>query len=363
MLIQNKLYFASFILLSALFFTNCKNESGHKPNIEIEKVKDSKKSTSTNSNPKTAEMISKVKTAVSKINPDNITYYLNESRAQLLESKMANLDGIEKSNMQIQYASELLNAGYTDQSITSFESVIKDLERADIQNKEAILYKIKKQLAIAYMRKGEQENCLQNHTSASCIIPIAKEGQHQLREGSEKTIQLLNELLKEKPNDKECQYLLNIAHMTLGQYPNKVDKPFAINARYFETSPFPKFTDIGTELGVGVSELSGGTCIDDFNNDGYLDIIASSWGFDDQIQYFENNKNGGFVNKTKEAGLSGVTGGLNLRHADYDNDGNLDFIILRGAWFFQEGKIPNSLMRNNGDGTFTDETISAGLYS
>ena len=59
----------------------------------------------------------------------------------------------------------------------------------------------------------------------------------------------------------------------------------------------------------------------------------------------------------------GVKGGLNLKHADYDNDGDLDFIILRGAWFFTEGRIPNSLIRNNGDGTFTDVTLEAGIYS
>ena len=117
------------------------------------------------------------------------------------------------------------------------------------------------------------------------------------------------------------------------------------------------------ELGVAVNLKSGGTCVDDFNGDGYLDIIASSWGFNDQIRYFENDRQGGFIDKTKDAGLEDVTGGLNLRHADYNNDGNLDFIILRGAWLSVYGSIPNSLMRNNGDGTFTDVTVDSGIYS
>ena len=59
----------------------------------------------------------------------------------------------------------------------------------------------------------------------------------------------------------------------------------------------------------------------------------------------------------------GLTGGLNLIHADYDNDGDNDVLVLRGAWRFEAGKIPNSLLQNNGKGQFTDVTYAAGLGS
>jgi hypothetical protein len=130
--------------------------------------------------------------------------------------------------------------------------------------------------------------------------------------------------------------------MTLGQYPIKVPEKFRIAPEYFQKSAnFPIFKDIAMGLEVDTKALSGGTCIDDFNND----------------------KNGGFIDKTNSTGLVGVTGGLNLRHADYNNDGHIDFLILRGAWFFDQGKIPNSLIRNNGDGTFLDVTVETGIYS
>ena len=45
--------------------------------------------------------------------------------------------------------------------------------------------------------------------------------------------------------------------------------------------------------------------------------------------------------------------------ADYDGD--VDFLVVRGAWLEQHGRHPNSLVRNNGDGTFTDVTFDAGL--
>ena len=78
---------------------------------------------------------------------------------------------------------------------------------------------------------------------------------------------------------------------------------------------------------------------------------------------FDNDGKGSFIDVTERTGLVGVTGGLNLRHADYNNDGHMDFLILRGGWFRDQGKIPNSLIRNNGDGTFSDVTVKAGIYS
>jgi tetratricopeptide (TPR) repeat protein len=312
----------------------------------------------------TAEMIEKVKTAVSRINPDKITYYLNATRAKRIEQEMQTLTGPARINASVRYAQELLNAGQTDLAIQTFSDLILEIEKLDGGNKEESVHFLKKNLAIAYLRKGEQENCLVNHTNESCIIPIGPKAIHQLRDGSSNAIRLFNEVLAAKPDDMDSKYLLNIAHMTLGQYPDGVQEQYRIPSAYFDSNPsFPVFKDIAMDLGVDMTALSGGTCVDDFNGDGYLDIIASSWGFSDQIKYFENDQQGGFIDKTLATGLKGVSGGLNLRHADFNNDGHLDFIILRGAWFFDQGQIPNSLIRNNGDGTFTDVTISSGIYS
>ena len=50
-----------------------------------------------------------------------------------------------------------------------------------------------------------------------------------------------------------------------------------------------------------------------------------------------------------------------MLQADYDNDGDVDVLVLRGAWLSRSGLHPNSLLRNNGDGTFTDVTFDSGL--
>ncbi len=100
---------------------------------------------------------------------------------------------------------------------------------------------------------------------------------------------------------------------------------------------------------------------DDFDNDGYLDLVVSPWDPAGQLQWFRNQQDGTFVDCTQDAGLAGLCGGLNLIQADYDNDGDLDIFVLRGAWLGRAGRHPNSLLRNNGDRTFTDVTLAVGM--
>lgn len=64
---------------------------------------------------------------------------------------------------------------------------------------------------------------------------------------------------------------------------------------------------------------------------------------------------------TTSANLIGITGGLNLNQADFNNDGFLDVFVMRGGWFGAAGLHPNSLLNNNGDRTFKDIAFDAGL--
>ena len=52
---------------------------------------------------------------------------------------------------------------------------------------------------------------------------------------------------------------------------------------------------------------------------------------------------------------------MNLVQTDYNNDGHLDIFVLRGGWLGEGGRHANSLLHNNGDRTFVDVTVRAGL--
>ena len=156
--------------------------------------------------------------------------------------------------------------------------------------------------------------------------------------------------------------LLNIAYMTIGGYPNQVPEAYLIPERVFKsTVDFPRFKNIAPGMKLSTYSLCGGAITDDFDNDGLLDVVASTWSSNGQLRIFHNNGDGNFAGRTGKSGLLGLYGGLNLLSADYNNDGNLDILVLRGAWLGARGQYPNSLLKNNGDGTFTDVTFKAGL--
>ena len=289
--------------------------------------------------------------------------FLSAERANIFSQiAKAGTDPKEVLEFRTRYPIELLNSGRPEQSMKEFwelRGFLKDENLLELNKDLLRRYEV-----VAFLRLGEQENCLANHTIESCLFPIQGGGIHTLQRGSRGAITILNQWLAEAPSNLSARWWLNIASMTLGEYPGKVPAQWLIPPSVFE-SPYDikRFHDISGNLGLDTDGLAGGAIIDDFDADGYLDVIHSSWGSLDPLHYYRNNRDGTFTDQSRVSGLAGVLGGLNLIQADYNNDGHLDFLVLRGAWFGAQGKIPNSLIRNNGDGTFDDVTEETGLLS
>ncbi len=276
--------------------------------------------------------------------------------------------------VQVRYlfmlGNEQMLAGDSAASAQTYEKLLKVVaENEDLPFTEDAIHRVKTSLAIAYLRQGEQENCIEHHNIDRCLLPIRDAGIHTLQGGSRAAIAAFTELLEESPDDLGFRWLLNIAYMTVGEFPDGVPERWRIPAEAFDSDyDIGRFYDVAPQLGLDVFGLSGGAIMDDFSGDGYLDIMASGFGLDEQIRFFVNNRDGTFTERTREATLTGIVGGLNIFQADYDNDGHLDLLVLRGAWLQDDGKHPNSLLRNNGPGadghvTFTDVTEKAGLLS
>ncbi|MEX0770056.1 MAG: CRTAC1 family protein [Balneolaceae bacterium] len=292
--------------------------------------------------------------------------YANRARVELLKSNPIPPGIDRRIQFQGTLAQELVYAGQTEEAIEILNSVLQELETEHTDLLEKYERSIVDLLAFSYLRLGEQQNCLINHSADSCLFPIRGEGVHSITEGSEKAMEMYRRILQTWGTDNmEARWLLNIAYMTLGRHPDDVPEQWLIPPDVFESDyEISRFPDIALQAGLADEmSLSGGSITEDFNRNGFIDIIASSWGLSDPLRYFENNGEGRFIDKTEEAGLTGIVGGLNLRHADFNNDGYADVLVLRGAWLGEAGLHPNSLLRNNGDGTFSDITESAGLLS
>jgi hypothetical protein len=148
--------------------------------------------------------------------------------------------------------------------------------------------------------------------------------------------------------------------MTLGQHPRSVPPQylFAID-RFGSEFDIGRFKDVAPLVGVDRFNQAGGAIMDDFDNDGLLDIVVTSWDPAQAMAFYRNKGDGTFEDRTAAAGLTKQLGGLNAVQTDYNNDGFLDIFIARGAWLLQP--MRPTLLRNNGDGTFTDVTREAGL--
>jgi hypothetical protein len=213
---------------------------------------------------------------------------------------------------------------------------------------------------IAGMREGENDNCLECRGRGACIFPICPTAVHKNPTGSRRAIQHFTEYLKEFPEDLGVRWLLNLAYMTLGQFPHGVPAQYLLSFDKFgREDDIGQFQDIAHLVGVYRFNEAGGAIMDDFDNDGLLDLVLTSSDPAQAMAFFHNKGDGSFEERTEAAGLSKQYGGLNCVQTDYNNDGFLDIFIPRGAWF--QHPMRPSLLRNNGNGTFTDVTRQAGL--
>ena len=255
----------------------------------------------------------------------------------------------------------LLNSeGEPDRSYEVLREARSVVERADRVAQEFLFTIIYFQGVVA-LRRGENENCIMCRGESSCILPIAPAAVHTFPAGSRLAIEHFTEYLEQFPNDLGARWLLNLAHMTLGEHPGKVDPRFLVSLDRFRSSEFNigKFRDIGHQAGVNRFNQSGGAIMEDFDNDGWLDLVTSSYDPLERLAVYWNKGDGHFEERGESAGVANQLGGLYCVQTDYNNDGRMDVYIPRGAWL--PLAVRPSLLRNNGDRTFSDVTEEAGL--
>jgi hypothetical protein len=312
------------------------------------------------SNRRMAQRLARIREAI----PPQENPYANRQRAKLLaQSDWDGLPAGEELDRRIQLAVELLRSGQTTAALAETQRVaaLARRHRPTDQPLEWFLQQLK---AIGHLRLAEQENCIAHHNTDSCLLPLPAGGVHQNKTPSRKAIEALTACLRLRPGDLGARWLINLAHMTLGEYPESVPRKLLIPPQVFASgAKLPRFRDVAPEAGLAVLGLSGGVAADDFTGDGHLDVICSSWGTADPLRFFVSDGRGAFQEATQRAGLEGITGGLNLCHADFDNDGFRDVLVLRGAWLETSKQYPNSLLRNHRGEYFEDVTEQAGLLT
>lgn len=137
--------------------------------------------------------------------------------------------------------------------------------------KRGLFLSVKFALGVAYLRLGETQNCCKQNTADSCIMPIQGDGIHTEEEGSRRAIECFQFVLNNSDERSvmwlRSRWLLNLAHMTVGDYPERVPKNYLIpQAQFLAGEPFTKFTNVAAQKGVATFSLSGGVIADDFDD-------------------------------------------------------------------------------------------------
>jgi hypothetical protein len=279
-------------------------------------------------------------------------------RRESLASSQKSLEGFTSrlpfDVMQAHFALAQLHAydGRMDVALSQYREAY-ETARAGVP---AAAFRMEEAVGVAYLHKSGMEN---GTPGDMCLFPL-RPGQSYTRTGdSERAIDHFLKLLKQKPDDLELRWLLNLAYMTTGRYPRAVPPAYLIPpAAFASTEDVGRFRDVAPQAGLNVVATAGGVIVDDLAGNGRFDIVTSNFDSCGPMHYFRNNGNGTFSERTSAAGLDGQLGGLNIVQTDYNNDGCKDILLLRGGWELPQR---NSLLRNNCDGKFTDVTIASGL--
>ncbi len=159
------------------------------------------------------------------------------------------------------------------------------------------------------------------------------------------------------------------------------------HAALFHNNHDGTFTDVAAKAGVTNDRWGFGVTIGDYDNDGWPDIFVSNWG---KNRLYHNNHDGTFTDVAEKAGVTLGNWSAGASWGDYDGDGRLDLFIA-GYVHFDRDHLPyqktaaagfndceyhgehvmcgprglqgepDHLFHNNGDGTFTDVSVKAGV--
>ena len=177
-------------------------------------------------------------------------------------------------------------------------------------------------------------------------------------------------------------------YMVNGSTFNALDgKEAPPHAALFHNNHDGTFSDVAAKAGVTNDRWGFGVAIADYDNDGWPDILVTNWG---KNRLYRNNHDGTFTDVAEQAGVTLGNWSAGATWGDYDGDGRLD-LFISGYVHFDRDNLPyehtkatafsycefrgepvmcgpknlegepDHLFHNNGDGTFTDVSVKAGV--
>ena len=290
--------------------------------------------------------------------------FFGTGRVRELQRELATLgegpeDDPGRATLLADLAKQLLRHGRIDEAIETLETAFH-LESRDTFPLE-LVNRLRHDLGVAHFRRGERNHCIGHHNPQACIFPLRGGGLHVDPAPATHAMEYFRAYLEDDPDDLGVQWILHLAAMASGQLETMDADPAFLASTQSVGTGVAHWRNIAPELGMNDFNLLGGAVLDDLDRDGFLDVVTSTYAPCGRALYYHNNGDGTFDDWSERSGIADQIGAFNIASADYDGDGRLDLLFIRGAWMGVRGRSINTLLRQNIDGTFTDVTHEAGL--
>ncbi len=260
---------------------------------------------------------------------------------------------------------EMLYGGQTKEALPRLQELWDHLDRAPAGLPPAHLAYLHEQLAVGYLRLGEQENCIRHHGTESCLLPIRGTGIHAAPRGSRAAIREYTAILQAESRRPDLALAPEHRLHDARRVPGQGAAAWLIPPRVFESGlrhqALPRRRPAS---GLDVRGLAGRRSWRTSTATATSIVILSSMGLRDPLhllpqprrRHLRGSHRGSGARPASPAGSTSCT-------PTTTTTATSTCFVLRGAWLGEHGRLPDSLLRNNGDGTFDDVTEEAGLLS
>src|SRR6266498_1124408 len=181
--------------------------------------------------PSTLRMAERLEQIARTVDPLNARFLAGGQVAVLRRRIAERPDLASDPILRFRLAEALLNSGRNLESLAEFAEAERLATREGRVLDEGKKVNLRLNQALCHLREGERLNCLSNHNADSCLLPLRGGGIHRWPAPSRQAIGILTNLLEEFPDNLAARWLLNVAAMTVGDYPGHVPSRWLIPPR------------------------------------------------------------------------------------------------------------------------------------
>src|SRR5215467_14282410 len=132
-------------------------------------------------------------------------------------------------------------------------------------------------LGVAHLHRSDMVNEAFSAPGEKCLFPMRPGNAYKNTADAQKAIEHFSKCLEYRPQSLDSRWFMNLAYATLGAYPEGVPAKYRIPLTAFESrESVARFLDVAPLVGVDPFSMAGSVIVDDFENNGSLDILASS---------------------------------------------------------------------------------------